>query len=76
MWFFVDSSAALVNVYIPTANGVGGKEIIIKKTVGSNNVVVNPVVGTETIDGNSNFAISSNYESITLISDNSNWFII
>ena len=73
---FVDSSAALVNVYIPTANGVGGKEIIIKKSVGSNNVVINPVVGTETIDGNSNFTISSNYESITLISDNSNWFII
>ncbi len=73
---FVNSSAALVNVYIPTANGVGGKEIIVKKTVGSNNVVINPVVGTETIDGNSSFVISNNYESVTLISDNSNWFII
>ena len=73
---FVDSSAALVNVHIPTANGVGGKEIIIKKSVGSNSVVINPVVGTETIDGNSSFIISNNYESVTLISDNSNWFII
>lgn len=73
---FVNSSAALVNVYIPTASGVGGKEIIVKKTVGSNNVVLNPVVGTETIDGNSSFVISNNYESVTLISDNSNWFII
>ena len=73
---FVNSSAALVNVYIPTANGVGGKEIIVKKTVGSNNVVINPVVGTETIDGNSSFTITSNYESVTLISDNTNWFII
>ena len=73
---FVNSSAALVNVYIPTASGVGGKEIIVKKTVGSNNVVINPVVGTETIDGNSSFTITSNYESVTLISDNTNWFII
>lgn len=73
---FVNSSAALVNVYIPTASGVGGKEIIVKKTIGSNNVVINPVIGTETIDGNSSFTVTSNYESVTLISDNTNWFII
>ena len=73
---FVNSSAALVNVYIPTASGVGGKEIIVKKSVGSNNVVINTIVGTETIDGNSSFTITNNYESVTLISDNTNWFII
>jgi len=73
---FVNSSAALVNVYIPTASGIGGKEIIVKKTVGSNNVVINTIVGTETIDGNSSFTITNNYESVTLISDNTNWFII
>lgn len=72
---FADSTDSLINVYIPTANNQGGKEITIKKVAGE--FPVNIVAsGAETIDGNETVSLFHLYESITLVSNNSNWFII
>ena len=71
---FMDTSSGPVNVYLPTAIGQGGKEIMIKMKAGSNSGVL-LASGAQAIDGNSQFPVYNLYESITLISDNSNWFI-
>jgi hypothetical protein len=75
-YIFVDSSSSSISLYTPLASGVGGKEIKIKMTsTSSNNVNIIPS-GLETIDGQSSFTMYHNYQSITLVSNNENWFII
>lgn len=71
---FMDTSSGPINIYVPTAVGYGGKEIMIKLKAGSNSGVLLGS-GAQTIDGQSQFAVYNLYESITLISDNTNWFI-
>lgn len=71
---FVDTASDDINVYIPLASGNGGKELKIKKISGPNDVVV-WASGSETIDGQNNLTIKSIYQSITLTSNNTNWFI-
>ena len=71
---FLDTSSNPVNVYLPTAVGVGGKELMIKMKSGSNSGVL-IASGSQFIDGQSQFSIDHPYTSISLISDNSNWFI-
>jgi len=71
---FMDTSSGPINVYLPTASGQGGKEIMIKYKAGSNSGVLIGS-GSQTIDGNSQLGVYNIYESISLVSDNSNWFI-
>ena len=71
---FVNASGAAVNVYIPTAVDNGGKEIIVKSTGGSYGVTIH-ASGSQTIDGQSSFTMQHKYQSTTLISNNTNWFI-
>ena len=60
---------------LPTAVGITGRLYTIKKT-GSSGTLTIEGDGTETIDGSLNFAISTQYQSITVQSDNANWWII
>ena len=71
---FVNASGTSVNVYIPTAVDNGGKEIIVKSTGGSYGVTIH-ASGSQTIDGQSSFTMQHKYQSTTLISNNSDWFI-
>ena len=71
---FMDTTSGPINVYVPTAAGQGGKEIMVKLKAGSNSGVLIGS-GSQTIDGQSQIAVYNTYENITLISDNSNWFI-
>jgi hypothetical protein len=71
---FMDTTSGPINIYLPTAAGQGGKEIMVKLKAGSSSGVLLGS-GAQTIDGQLQFAVYSIYESITLISDNSNWFI-
>ena len=70
-----NSTPSPINVYIPTAISAGGKEVTIKMVAGIEPVTVIPS-GAELIDGNGSYTITHRYESITLLSNNSNWFII
>jgi len=72
---FADSTSSPINVYIPTAVGVGGKEIAIKWAAGNNSILIN-ASGAESVDGQSTFMLDNPYQSIALISNNSNWLII
>ena len=71
---FIDSSSSDINVYMPLATGNGGKQLKIKWIEGTNTVNILPS-GSETIDGQSSLSMHHLYESITLSSNNTNWFI-
>jgi hypothetical protein len=71
---FVNSTANTINVYIHTAVNFGGKQLTIKRSSGSNLVYVH-ANGSETIDGQSTRTMFSLYESLTITSNNSHWFI-
>ena len=71
---FMDTSSSSLNVYLPTAVSQGGKELMVKMKAGSNLGVL-VASGSQTIDGESQFTLKHVNQSITLISDNSNWFI-
>lgn len=71
---FITAASDAVNVYIPAATGNGGKEIKFKKVAGNCLVQLIPNVG-ETIDGQITHCFTTIYESITLTSNNSHWFI-
>ena len=72
---FVDTSSSSLNVYLPTASGQGGKELTIKLKSGSNSGVL-IASGSQTVDGESAFPLFHRFQSVTLVSDNSNWFLI
>jgi hypothetical protein len=69
-----DTSGGTFVVTLPTAVG-NTATIIVKKTAGTAALTVDGA-GTETIDGGLTAVINKVYESITLISDNTNWQIV
>jgi hypothetical protein len=71
---FADSTDFPINVYIPTAANAGGKDITVKKVAGEFPVTV-IASGSQKIDGVSSITLYNLYESVTVISNNSNWFI-
>ena len=72
---FIDSTSSPINIYLPTADGVGGKQLLFKMVSGANSGVL-VASGTQLIDGQSAFGIYNIYESISIISNNSNWFVV
>lgn len=73
--YLVNAASGSVTMNLPTAVGNTAK-ITIKKTDSSANTVVVDANSTQTIDGSLTKIIEFQYTSITLISDNANWFII
>lgn len=68
------TGAGGITFTLPTAVGFAGQEIIIKNsTTGTLTIDAN---GTETIDGGLTATLEDQYESITLVSDGSNWSIV
>lgn len=72
---FVDTTSSNISVTMPTAVNNGGKKIVIKRKNGNNNLTILPT-GSQTIDGSASFIIYHRYQAVTLVSDNSNWYII
>lgn len=69
-----DTTGGTFTITLPTAVG-NASTIIIKKTAGTAALVVDGA-SSETIDGGLTATINKVYESITLISDNTNWQIV
>ena len=68
------SNSITINLH-PAANAPGNV-FHIKKTDSTSNTVTIDADGTETIDGQLTQILNTQYESLTLVSDGSNWFII
>lgn len=70
-----DSTSGAFTITLGTAIGNVGRKITIKKTDSSTNLVTVDGNGSETIDGKAYITLSGQYESVELISDNTNWLI-
>ena len=68
--------ASSFTVTLPTAVDNAGKVFIIKKIDGTGNTVTIDADGIETIDGELTQPISTQYDAITVQSDDTNWYII
>jgi len=68
-----DASAGAFTVSLPTASGIKGKAYLIKKVDSSANAVTIDPYGTETIDGAATVTLASQYDSVIVVSDGTNW---
>lgn len=73
---FVDCSTSDVNINIPLASGVGGREFSIKRKPGGNFSCTISSQEPETVDGESTISLYYDYEAISLISDDKNWLVL
>ena len=73
VYIYTPSTAITVNLVAAATCGSGFKYQI--KNASANTITIDPN-STETIDGASTFALSTQYASVTIITDGSNWFII
>ena len=79
--YTIDNADCVVNctsgsftVTLPTAVGIEGQYFIIKNR--GTGVITIDANGSETIDGLSNKILAVQNESITVVSDDSNWIIV
>lgn len=71
----MDASGGARTVNLPTAVGIAGKVYHVKKTDSSGNAVTIDPNGAQTVDGSGTYAITVQYQSISVISDGANWRI-
>jgi hypothetical protein len=72
-----DATAAALTVTLPSAIGLRGLgAFTVKRINGGGNAVTVEGSGSETIDGAANVSLSSQWDRITVISDNANWLRI
>ena len=68
----VNTSGGARTITLPAAATVG--HAIIIKNIGANNCVIDGD-GSETIDGSATYTITTQNETVTLMSDGSNWYV-
>jgi len=71
-----DASSGAITINLPTAVGLGGFHLRIKKIDATVNIITVDGNGSQTIDGALTYALFSQYGAVQLISDNANWQII
>lgn len=71
-----NATGAAFTVTLPKAALFSGRQFIVKKTDASANAVTIDGDGTETIDGAATVALAVQYQSVTVLSDGSNWHLI
>ena len=72
----VDATSAAVILTLPMVEKSEGRVLVIKKIDASGNAVTATGDGVETIDGSNTKALSSQYDSVRIISDGTTWWII
>jgi hypothetical protein len=70
-----DATAGNITVNLCPASGQKGRILIFKKIAGGYSFIID-ANNSETIDGGLQYWLSTIYQSVTLQSDGSNWFII
>lgn len=72
----IDATSGIITVSLPVAATVPGKKIHIKKIDSSVNTVDIEANGAETIDGLNTISISVQYQSYSVVSDGTEWWIV
>ncbi len=70
-----DSSGGTFTITLYAASTNSGRKLVIKKTDSSYNIVTIDGNASETVDGATTTTLATQYESVTLICDGSNWVI-
>lgn len=70
----VDDSSGTVTMTLPTASTCASKVFLIKKKSASNTTVI-ARAASDTIDGQTSFTMSGQYDAIHCVSDGTNWFL-
>lgn len=70
------ASSGLLTLTLPSAIGLNGKQFVIKKVDSTPNAVVLSPVFSQTIDNSSDLTVVDPMVSVTIVSDNSNWWIL
>lgn len=70
-----DGTSSTVTITLPTAVGCTGRHYIIK-AINVINAVTVATTGGQTIDGAATYALTTQYQSITVVSNNANWWIV
>lgn len=71
-----DCTSGAITVNLPASNESLGRMINIKKIDSSANAVTVDGSGAETIDDSATLSISTQYDSYTLMNDQSEWWIV
>lgn len=71
-----DCTAGTIAITLPSAVGITGRQYIIKRLSDGGNTVNVITTSSQTIDGGTTANLAFQYQSITVVSDGSNWFII
>ena len=71
----VNCASEPLSTLLPGAATVSGQQFKVKKIDSSNNAATISTTSSQTIDGNLTYALSTQYQSATVQSDGSNWWI-
>jgi hypothetical protein len=71
-----NNTAADQTITLPTVANCTAREYHIKKISVNTYKTIIATTGAETIDGGSTYELDQQYESVTVVSDGSNWFIV
>lgn len=72
----VDATSALVTINLISAvTATAGFEMTVKKTDSTVNTVILDGASTETIDGSLTYILTTQYDSVTIVSDGTNWYV-
>lgn len=75
-WFYpVDTTAGAITVNLPAATGNLGKQYVIKRIAGANNVVITPN-GSDTIDGSATFTLNTSASLWIVSNGDASWYRI
>jgi hypothetical protein len=70
------ASAASGAITVTLPSPTSGKQLTVKKTDSTvNSVTVSPS-GGQTIDGGASYSLNTQYQSISLVTDGSNWYLV
>tara|TARA_R110000868_G_scaffold62962_3_gene189957 strand:- start:10856 stop:12025 length:1170 start_codon:yes stop_codon:yes gene_type:complete len=72
---FCDATSGAITVNLPAAASSTGKVLTIKKTDSSTNAITLDGNASETIDGATTTTLNTQYESVKIVCDGSNWYI-
>ena len=72
----VDATSGAFTVTLPTAVGIAGRSYTFKKTDATFSQVTIDGDGTETVDGAANTTVATQYETVEVVSDGTNWHIV
>jgi hypothetical protein len=71
-----NASSGNLQITLPSAQGIAGRQYVVKKVDTSNRVTTIATTGNQTIDGTPTKTLSSPYQVLRVVSDGSNWLVL